>query len=798
MNKEEILPASNPQSPFYQNLPKRDARPVDELVKFFKQYKTLIKNLLNYFKEIALVKEFESNLHHQLVTSFNTKLTPTSPSSESKRPNLLKSKSNSNQNFLKGTSTGSKDVCGSVNTMIVNHHTHNYNANLKAHKELTGKLIPKLETLLKNLSNKIKEIRSSLKNESFANDTILKEISKTGSVLKTYMNAIELYNNQDILLDTEDIEANDDNEGEGKLDDPFLIKLRLNYQLKNQLLKENYLFAAFINLQNISKDLLIYILKDLNQIFERFEKLNHMNYKQHVNFDPNEEWQAFVMNNPNFLNVYGDSTVNPKREVRHFKGIVLPYANSIHNKCIRFGIIYKKSKLLKNYNRFYYLLTCNYLHEFKIESPQQNTPGQTTVTQTNAGGGGAKNKLMGFINHNDVPVKSYNLNNYNLQIKNEKNFKFNLSQISTGKQTSFKCNNLNDFNNWVMDLNDLLQFESNNAKRFEFVERKLSNRQSNQKFFETPNDSKSSLSNFHDISVQSEINKFSHTRSTSSLSQSSLQSQALVPYSNPTSSNSGAFKAPSHINLTPSSFSANSSPSGSVNPTPRDLQGANHASLQGVFTPNIKTPSSSGSDKNPFDQSFGALDHTSPIHSGPGSPGSVSAHHENYLKIQQEYLKQQQEVIHMKLKETQQQQQQQEMQPPPPEMQHELPQRPVSPSYNSNNGPKKHMRHQLGHSKSDSVSSMNSQYKNDSDSNSNSSSNLNLQNLSISNAIAAQKPASPARHKTEDSISSTNSNSFDSIKSLGNSKINNFLQQNENLVVPKFFITDEQDKTEET
>lgn len=828
MNKEEILPGNHPQSPFYHNLPKQDAKPIDELVKFFKQYKNLVKNLLNYFKEISLVKEFESNLHYQLLNSYGSKVSSPGPNTEPKRPNLLKSKSNTNQNFMKnvsspqnspgGTSSSSsslsnsKDVVNSINSLVINHHNHHYQTNLKFHKELTHKLIPKLETLLKNLSNKIREIRSSLKNESFANDSILKEISKTGAVLKTYMNAVELYNSQDVLMDNDENDmANEDIDPDAKLDDPFLIKLRLNYQLKNQLVKENYLFAAFINLQNISKDLLVYILKDLNQIFERFDKMTNFNYKQFVNFDPHLEWQNFVANNPNFLNVYVDSSANPKREIRHFKNIIIPYSNSIHNKCIRFGIVYKKSKLLKNYNRFYYLLTCNYLHEFKIENHQQQgqNQGQNHHTtnhhsqnqnQNAANTTNAKHKLMGFINHNDVPVKSYNLNNYKIIIKNEKNFKFNLLQISTGKQATFKCNNINDFQNWVQDLSDLLQFEHDNRQRYEFVEKKLANRNHhNHKFFENQNDSKSSLMNVPDISISSEtVPKFTHQRTSSSLSQTSMQSSApslpiqgnTVPSSVSQSvEGAPAKKAPSHINLTPST---NSSPSGSIQ-TPKELgvNNANTHSLQGIFTPIIKTPSSSGSDRNPFDQSFvTSFDHTSPSHSGTTSPGSasVSAHHEGYLKIQQEYLKQQQEMIDMKLKETQMQQEQQaqQSQQSQPDVQ----------------GKTENVRsaEKSTHEKSESVGSVSSApYRNDSDSNSNSnsSSHVNLNNLSIYSGTPKQRPNSPARNPTQDSISSNHSNSCDSIKSLENSKINNFLQQNESLVVPKFFVTDEDnDKTD--
>ena len=64
---------------------------------------------------------------------------------------------------------------------------------MKTCKELKTKLIPRLETLLKNLSLKIKEIRSSLKNESFANDEVGYEISQTGKIFNTYNSSVDRY-----------------------------------------------------------------------------------------------------------------------------------------------------------------------------------------------------------------------------------------------------------------------------------------------------------------------------------------------------------------------------------------------------------------------------------------------------------------------------------------------------------------------------------------------------------------------------------------------------------------------------
>lgn len=721
--KQEILPSSNPKSPFYNNLPNGDSKPIDELVVYFKNYKYLVRNLINYLKEMALIKEFESNLNFQLFNSYNANLNRID---KQERPNLNKSKSNSQilsrnkvtertpsdrsvtdkvaseKSFLDKAITEDSKFYETTNSLILNHHYNLYQSNLKHFKELNNKLIPKLENLHKNLTNKIKEIRSSLKNESFVNDSIKKEISKTGNILTKYIKSVEYYHNVDVTLDTEEDE-------ETIMEDPFLLKLKLNYQLKNQLIKENYLFAAFINLQNISKDLLTYILKDLTNLMEKIEKINSLKIRN-LNFDVNKEWERFIVSSNSFLNIYKSTETNQKKEIRHFKDLVIPYSNSIHNKCIRFGIIYKKLKLLKNYNRYYYLLTCNFLHEFKIENMGNNS-GTSTPNSLLSGSNSdsknsntpsinsPKNKLAIFINHNDIPEKSYSLNEFKIVVKNEGTLKFNL--VSEEKSFSFKCNNSQDFRNWVQDLKDLLQFGDNFQERFDFVEKKLAKKQD-------------------------------------------LRSDSRNPLSLSSSS----------INLP-------------------------HQSLQGVFTPQIRTPSSSGSDKNPFDQSFADKPGEKLVPTISNSSINTNAgiidqniteltnklNHENYLKLQQEYLKQQQEIITQKLKETE-----------------------VAKDEISHRNLQNHQLKQLHqqHGSQTSQFSQNSQTSN------------NSQNSIKSPLQSPRSPRSPNEflvvHKPSNSISSLKSiNSMDSIKSLNTSKINNFLQENENLIIPKFFISDDND-----
>lgn len=705
--KETILPASDPRSPFYVNLPPANATPIDDLIEYFRFWKLFIKSLIHYCKEIALVKEYESNLNSQLIgavqfpgfknlpkkysllveqhiplsptgsngstpknelrkTLLNTSDGPITPPSEIKRPNLLKTKSN--QLFLKSTLSFPHKRNLSVNSLknasllslnggtlpiqhatlsslstpmekekpkndvvvpphffpedslfnnlapaLMNHHYQQFQAQVKFHRELVTKLIPRLENLSKNLSSKIKEIKLTLKNESFVNNQLVKEISLLGKVLKTYMSAVERFSGpKPVLKHTEEVGPTDV-EDDAVSDDPFLLKLHVDYQLKTQLIHENYMFASFVNLQSISKDLLTYVTKELNVVVDRLSKLitqesvyssasaelvvNLANIlkKTVPQISSQHDWQHFISHNPNFINLYESTDRNPRKEIRNFSSITLPYANSIHNKCLRFGIMYKKLKILKNYNSYYYVLTCNYLHEFKLERE----------TSTSPEGGpkkSRKDKIGGFIGHDDEPVKSYNLNDYSIKVKDPSSLKFVLIKASNSSHRfTFKCANDEEFEHWYGDLNELLKFGPKHLHRFALVQDKV-------------------------LTREAELSAKKAEKKTDSLK---LNLSSLVVQDEPL--------------------------------------------LSGIFTPRIRTPSGSAKSErtNPFEETFDIPRAASPsldrennssdvslapalIATSPtGTQGTIhlphQVEHETYLRMQQEVLKQQQEVLSLKI-----------------------------------------------------------------------------------------------------------------------------------------------------
>lgn len=502
---------------------------------------------------------------------------------------------------------------------LLNHHMNTYAAQARLCREIIHRLVPRLESLHKNLAIKIKEIRLLLKNDSFANPTLIKEVSTTGAILSTFVEAVTRYlGPRPVHRKDSDTVADD----APSLNDPFLIKLRLDHQLKNQLVHENFVFASYVNLQNISRDLLNYVVKDLNGTTERLirlagaeavyassidlavynlgvtlrDKLNSVDY----------EWNHFVAYNPNFLNVYEDVPNSPKREIRSMRDIVVPYASSIHSKCLRCGYMYKKQKLLKSYTSFFYLLTCNYLHEFKVDGPSPESGSTRKKT---------KGKIGGIVGPNDTPCNSYNLNDYSITVKNDKDYKFILTEVANpSHKASFKCQNAKDFADWSGELFDLLKFAGNHLRRFKFIEENLALR-------EHTSSENSSTSSFTGANARKDMN----------LNLNNLLSHKM------------------------------------------SLQKIQSPSLSGIFTPKVQSPEggdATATVPNPFENTFSEIVPQGELRSSesPGSPLSGSmlpasrpmtpttddpsmlAHqneHENYLKIQDEILKQQQQLMNL-------------------------------------------------------------------------------------------------------------------------------------------------------
>lgn len=793
--EERILPADDRRSPYYMSVPKRDAKPIDELVSYFKFWKGFVKDLRRYLGDLAITKEYSANLNYQMIKSVqfngykdlttkyinaidsssyaqtnslgnNQKKKGHSPSSSSlaslneeedsgregskresspnsrgglskpntnssnsgsgeKRPGILRTVSN-NSTFMKNTLESNpfhkrvtsfnsplmksfqnvaqhtaqpgvhavqsaalslsqlqptplhdppipleyfpdNSLFKNLPPLLINNHFQVFQHQMKLVRELNNKLIPRIETLKKNLSLKIKEIRANLKNESFGNDAVVIELSNTGKILNDFMKAVGKYSGEKPVLKNF---TRENEEGELEtVDDPFLLKLRLDYQLKNQLLQENYLFASYVNLQNISRDLLTYILKELNYIIQKIGKLLNQeavytgsvdifainllgNLRKYVDTSTKTMWEHFIINNKNFINIYKDTPKSSLKICRNLDTLSIPYNDSIHSKCIRTGVMYKKMKLFKNYKGFFYVLTCNYLHEFRISTEtadlENENPNAKAIARKKT-----KGKLGGYVGHDDEPSKSYNLNNLAIKLKDASGLKFVLSRLDDqSKKYTFKCIESQDYQNWYNDLCELLQFRANHLGRLKLLEDKMRLKEAGEK------------EKLHEDAMKEdkEVNEQSRKAANEEEELARHEHQRMRD-----SESNQAIEEDSRSNENKLNSERTDDEENQMNQMSQYPMGM----LPGLQVPIIKTPLSSiETEQNPFEKTL-ASDASSVIsgspHDSPGHIGSVSLtppivaslnsqasvnhqkEHDNYLQLQKKFLRQQQELLNLKI-----------------------------------------------------------------------------------------------------------------------------------------------------
>ncbi|KAI5958693.1 ASK10 [Candida pseudojiufengensis] len=559
---------------------------------------------------------------------------PPNPPGATTPPLNAETSTNTNDVRIPSTYFPENSLYTNLPAILLSSHHQAFNNSFKLKKDLNSKLIPRMEILLKQVSNKIKEIKLSLKNDAFANTELSKEISQTGQILSKYMSSVETYCGIKPVVKNRSFEQGDEEEY-AALDDPLLVKLKVDSRLKTQLIFENYMFASYMNLQNISKDLFTYILKELNFVVDKISKLdlNPMFYnffKTKISQSSTKDWEYFIMNNNCFVNTFQSTDLNPKRDIRNFKSIELPYSKSIQNKCLRFGIMYKKSKLMKNYTRYYYVLSCNYLHEFKFdEELNQSVQKKNTNNSVNSNSTTkTKDKIGGFIGFEDEPVKSYNLNDYQIATKDELNFKFTLTKISNKSKKTFKLNNQQDYNLWFEDLFELLKFGNNHYERFKFIENKVE--QSNN----LNNQNQGAPKRKNDLTI--DLNNSKPTNVNNNLS---TQNEAL----------SGMF--------TPRIKTPNQSPKTDSNPFDEvfsDLSMQN-ANVNNKSSSNLSSPNYTPRNLTPTDTQFNINKQPQgqpPPHQQQTQQQQQDSKEIELLKLQKAFMKQQQEIIELRSKES--------------------------------------------------------------------------------------------------------------------------------------------------
>lgn len=256
-----------------------------------------------------------------------------------------------------------------IQVILKKYHLSLASQQVKSSKEITLQIIPKLEDLRKDLSHKIKEIKEL--NADFKTN-IQEHVALTGQLLHKYIAAVNFLNDNASRSDLIKLKRNSSLKSKH---DPYLLKLQLDLQLKRQLLEENYLQEAYINLQSSGMELEKIIFSTIQKTLQKFSAIIDVQARTSINNlcrelqrgilskPPCVEWDNFVSHHPRCLLNW--KSTDPIPQPRKLSDIRYPKMKSSLAKCIRAGYLLKKSKYLKQYNKGYFVLTSNFLHEFK-------------------------------------------------------------------------------------------------------------------------------------------------------------------------------------------------------------------------------------------------------------------------------------------------------------------------------------------------------------------------------------------------------------------------------------------------
>ncbi|ODV94117.1 hypothetical protein PACTADRAFT_20297, partial [Pachysolen tannophilus NRRL Y-2460] len=344
----------DPRDPLSIQIP-TTANPTEVLATRFSTWRSIIKALIVYLKEISAVHEEivrqQIRLQHALSFPFNMQgvngelFQPFQQQPTSNQPDEV----NMASKFFLPLGNGSIQDLPSV---LFQFHTTNASMASKIAKELSGSTIPRLEELKRDLLVKIKEIRSL---QSDFKNNVTKEQQQSKQELTNFLNAIDMCKSSPSALQPRH--------------DPYLLKISLDRQIRKQLTEENFLHEAYLNLQGSGKELEKVVVIEIQNALTVFAKLlgeeaqtvfDILITKLDSGFltkDPTFEWDDFILKDANF--------VDPNLPMRHSSDIVYSHQNDPLSFEIRSGYLERKSKFLKSYSRGWYVLTPTFIHEFK-------------------------------------------------------------------------------------------------------------------------------------------------------------------------------------------------------------------------------------------------------------------------------------------------------------------------------------------------------------------------------------------------------------------------------------------------
>lgn len=474
-----ILPPSDPRSPYHISLP-INCQPTEELAKRFTIWKKIIKQIVFYLKEMSVLRQHYYKLNQHMLNNIQFLSKPSgklrkkrSTSSvtgmnevdldQNAGPDLFAGLSE--EKFVKSSFLPAGDhSVSSIAGTLYEYHKSLSEKELVTYNQLTLKLIPRLEVLKKSLNLKIKEILN-LKSD-FKFSKVQREVALTGQVLTNYVTVVDLLHKgcTTNLTNGEKLTIQDCPKllRQGKYD-PYLLRIEVDQQLKKQLLEENYLREAFINLQTTGFELEKIVYKEVQSCMKVYATLVNMELTtvKETMIDPilegvaknspSMDWDFFMSSDAgkNFINLSGEDLIQKNISFRKVSEIQYPYKKTVISRSVRSGFLDKKSKLLKTYHRVHFVLTVNYLHEFKTNDRIKER----------------------------TPILSLNLNEVSFAgTDNDRKFILHVKGKSAeehGSKFVIKCADPTELSKWASDLSELTSYKSTIERNLGF-EKKFS------------------------------------------------------------------------------------------------------------------------------------------------------------------------------------------------------------------------------------------------------------------------------------------------------------------------------------
>ncbi|KAJ5732617.1 hypothetical protein N7493_004098 [Penicillium malachiteum] len=301
-----------------------NGNPTEVLSNRFQAWRKILKDLIVFFKEVQKSYEARSKLFLSASNVINNQTTPAA--------------------FLQSGGLAE------ATEILRDFHRQGYAEANKA-VEVETEVISQLTGLRSDLQKKTKEIKNL--SGDFKN-TVDKEIDSTRKAVRNLHESLG-------LVDTDPSATS----GKG---DPFLLRLNVDRQVEKQIVEENYLHNAYLNLENSGRELESIVVSEIQKAYNAYASILKREADEAydtaeklrmgpISMPHDHEWNAFV--------AHTDELVDPHIPLRHVENITYPGKDHPAAAEVRAGMLERKSKYLKSYTPGWYVLSPTHLHEFK-------------------------------------------------------------------------------------------------------------------------------------------------------------------------------------------------------------------------------------------------------------------------------------------------------------------------------------------------------------------------------------------------------------------------------------------------